>query len=111
MSAFYEWQKSALLLRVKIQPCANKDEFCDVIGNAIKLRITAAPVDGKANKHLMMFLASQFKVNKSAITLLNGKTSREKRFKIDSPEQLPGFISPVISSAVWPNNRPVMPAK
>ena len=103
MSAFYEWQSTALLLRVKTQPKSSKDEFCEVMGNCLKVRITAPPVDGKANQHLIKFLARQFRVSKSEIVLLNGVTSREKRFKIDNPKQLPSFISPA--------NSPVAPSE
>jgi len=86
---FYEWQNNDLLLRIKAQPKASKDEFCDVLGNCLKVRITAPPVDGKANQHLIKFLAKQFKVSKSQIELLSGETSREKRFKISQPRRIP----------------------
>jgi uncharacterized protein len=86
---FYEWKQNALILRIKVQPKASKDEFCEVMGNCLKVRITAPPVDGKANQHLIKFLAKQFNVNKSQIELLSGETNREKRFKIISPKQLP----------------------
>jgi len=89
---FYEWKNENLFLRVKAQPKASKDEFCEVMGNSIKVRITAPPVEGKANQHLIKFLAKQFNVSKSQIKLLSGETSREKRFRISSPKLLPSFI-------------------
>ena len=89
---FYEWQNDDLLLRVKVQPKASKDEFCEVMENSLKVRITSPPVDGKANQHLIKFLAKKFKVSKSQIELLSGDTHREKRFKISSPKLLPSFI-------------------
>ena len=91
-SEFYEWQDNDLILRLKVQPNASKDEFCDVLDARLKVRITAPPVDGKANQHLIKFLTKQFKVNKSQIELVSGDTHREKRFKISSPQQLPDFI-------------------
>ena len=92
MPTFYEWQGNDLLLRVKAQPKAGKDEFAEVLDNRLKIRITAPPIDGKANQHLIKFLARQFKVSKSQIKLLTGDTSREKRFMIRSPKQLPEII-------------------
>lgn len=89
---FYEWTDGDLLLRLKTQPNASKDEFCGAINNSLKVRIMAPPVDGKANQHLIKFLAKQFKVSKSQVTLLSGETNREKRFRISSPKLLPPFI-------------------
>jgi len=89
---FYEWQHDDLLLRIKVQPKASKDEFCEIMGERLKIRITAPPVDGKANQHLIKFLAKQFKVSKSQIELMSGETSREKRFRISSPRLIPDFI-------------------
>ena len=51
MHTFYEWQGENLLLRVKTQPKASKDEFAEVLDNRLKIRITAPPIDGKANQH------------------------------------------------------------
>ena len=93
MHTFYEWQGNDLLLRVKAQPKASKDEFAEVLDNRLKVRITAPPIDGKANQHLIKFLARQFKVSKFQIELLAGDAAREKRFMIRSPKQLPAIIS------------------
>ncbi|HED33505.1 MAG TPA: YggU family protein [Gammaproteobacteria bacterium] len=92
MSTFYEWHNETLIIRIKVQPRASKDAFCEVLGDRLKVRITAPPIDGKANQHLIKFLAKQFKVSKSQVRLLSGECSREKRFEISSPEKLPAFI-------------------
>ena len=89
---FYEWQGTDLLLRIKVQPKASKDAFCDVMGNCLKVRITAPPVNGKANQHLIKFLAKQFKVNQSQVELISGDTRREKRFKVSSLSCLPTVL-------------------
>lgn len=90
--SFYEWQGDDLLLCVKAQPKASKDEFTEVLDNRLKIRITAPPIDGKANQHLIKFLAKQFKVSKSQIELIAGDCAREKRFKIHAPKQIPKII-------------------
>ncbi len=90
---FYEWQDKDLIIRLKVQPKASKDEFCEVLGNCLKVRITAPPVDGKANQHLIKFLSKQFKVSKSQVVQLSGETNREKRFKISNPKQMPETLT------------------
>ena len=92
MQHFYEWQGDDLLFRVKAQPKASKDEFTEVLDNRLKVRITAPPIDGKANQHLIKFLARQFKVSKSQIKLLAGDAAREKRVMIRAPKQFPAII-------------------
>jgi len=79
MHALYESQGSNSLLRAKAQPRSSKDEFAEALDNRLKMRITAPPIDGKANQHLIKFLARQFKANKSQIELLAGDATREKR--------------------------------
>jgi uncharacterized protein (TIGR00251 family) len=95
--AFYRWEDDKLHLFIKVQPKASKDEFADVLADPlcerIKIRITAPPVDGKANKHLIKYLSKVFKVAKSAIIIKNGETGRAKHLIINSPAQLPKQIT------------------
>jgi len=92
VTSFYRWQNDDLLLTVKVQPKASKDEIIGEQDGALKIRITAPPVDGKANKHLIAYLAGIFKVAKSQIELLAGSSGRNKRLLIHSPRQLPEQI-------------------
>jgi uncharacterized protein (TIGR00251 family) len=78
---------------VRVQPRASRDEIVGIQGNHLKIRITAPPVDGKANAHLIQFLAQEFGVPKSRITLIGGESGREKRLQILSPSRLPTVIS------------------
>ncbi len=92
METFYQWLGDDLILRIKVQPKASKDELAEILGSQLKVRITAPPVDGKANKHLIAFLSKAFKTAKSNIELLSGETGRDKRLKIHSPKQWPNII-------------------
>ena len=92
MTAFYQWQNQDLLLAVHVQARSSKNEIVGIYGDRLKVKITAPPVDGKANKELIKLFAKLFAVPKSQISLLNGETSREKRFKIQTPNRLPSFI-------------------
>jgi uncharacterized protein (TIGR00251 family) len=89
VSDWYRWDGEDLLLFVKVQPKASRDELAEPLGDALKVRITAPPVDGKANSHLIRFLAKTFGVAKSAVILESGDSSRSKRLRIKKPRQLP----------------------
>jgi uncharacterized protein len=73
-------------LRLHIQPGAKKTEVAGLHGEALKIRLAAPPVDGKANACLIAFLADQLGVAKSAVGLLSGDTSRAKRVHIGGVE-------------------------
>ena len=91
---WHRWEGDDLILKVRVQPRASRDELGEAQESYLKVRITAPPVDGKANADLMRFLADVFNVAKSRITLLDGETSREKRLRIESPRTLPPGIPP-----------------
>jgi hypothetical protein len=90
---FYHWDKTDLILNIRVQPRASKTALAEVIGEEIKLRLTSAPVDGAANQQLVEYLAKHFGVAKSAISLLAGEKSRHKRVRIQQPRRLPESIS------------------
>lgn len=83
------------MLKIKIQPRAARNEFAETLGDAIKIRITAAPVDDKANKQLITFLARSFAVTQSQIDIISGRKNRNKQILIRSPQTLPDFIQPL----------------
>lgn len=87
--SWYLWQQGGLTLNLHIQPKASKDEWVGLHGDRLKLRIKAPPVDGKANQHLIGFIAAEFGVSKSACKLITGESGREKRIAINSPKKLP----------------------
>lgn len=79
-------------MALHIQPGARQDELVGPHGGRLKIRITAPPVDGKANIHLVRFLAETFGVTTSAVELLAGSSGREKRLRIHAPHLLPDLI-------------------
>ena len=86
---WYRWDGPDLLLTVHIQPRARQDEIVGPHGDRLKIRITAPPIDGKANVHLMRFLAETCGVAASAVELIAGTSGRDKRLRIRAPKQLP----------------------
>ncbi len=91
-SGWFRWDGDDLLLFVKVQPRAARDAFAEVLDDAIKVRITAPPVEGKANAHLAAWLARQFRVPKSAVRIESGESSRRKRIRITAPSRLPSAL-------------------
>jgi len=73
----------SIVLSLHVQPGAKKTEFVGPHGEAMKLRLAAPPVDGKANAALTVFLAGFCGVGRAAVTLVSGETSRAKRVRIE----------------------------
>jgi uncharacterized protein (TIGR00251 family) len=73
------------VLRLHVQPGARRTEVSGLHGGAIRLRLAAPPVEGKANAALRAFLAEAFGVTLRQVTLLRGATSRDKVVRIDEP--------------------------
>lgn len=88
----YAWDGADLILRVRVQPRASRDEWLEPRDDRFRTRIIAPPVDGKANARLREFLATLFGVAKSQVTLLAGETGRDKRLRIVAPCRLPPGI-------------------
>jgi len=92
MPAFYKWQNGDLLLSLYVQPKAKNNEIVGEYGDNLKIRITALPVNNKANKHLLKFLAKTFAVPSTQVKLIKGINLRTKHVKIFSPYKLPELI-------------------
>lgn len=93
MAEFYRWQGDDLILNCHLQPKASNDGIVGLHGDSLKIRITAPPIEGKANAHLIKFLAKQFGVPKSAISIISGELGRQKRLKITQPGKIPENLS------------------
>jgi len=70
------------ILKCWIQPRSSRNAVVGIHGDAIKIALTAPPVDGKANKELLKFLAKYFKLSKSSIQIVAGDSSRSKTILI-----------------------------
>ena len=72
----------AVTFRVRVQPRASRDEAAGELGGAIKLRITAPPVEGRANEAIRRLLARLVGVSQSAVEIVSGQLSRDKVIRI-----------------------------
>lgn len=69
-------------LSLYVQPKASKSRFLGVHGEELKLAITAPPVNGKANKAVISFLAKFFSLSKSAVSIQSGHQTRHKQCRL-----------------------------
>ena len=68
--------------QVKVHPRAKKDAITGALGDALKLSLTAPPVEGRANEACIEFFARLLKVPRSSITIASGQSSRLKVIRI-----------------------------
>lgn len=67
---------------VKVHPRARKNAITGVVGDALKLALTAPPVEGRANRAVIEFFAEVFQIPRSSVTIASGETSRNKVVRI-----------------------------
>jgi uncharacterized protein len=87
-------RQGAVHLAVRVQPRAAKDEIAGVVEGALKVRLQAPAVENRANDALVEFLALLLKRPKSAVRILSGERSRNKRIEIHgvSKQQVLGLL-------------------
>jgi uncharacterized protein (TIGR00251 family) len=87
---FLRVQADSLLLSVKLQPRASRNEIGEPLGNELRIKVTAPPVDSAANEALIRFLAEALDCPKNKLELIRGHTSRHKTIQVSglSPEHL-----------------------
>ncbi|MCT8536623.1 DUF167 family protein YggU [Glaesserella parasuis] len=79
-------------LRIFLQPKASRDQIVGLHDNELKIAITAPPIDGQANDHLLKYLSKLFKVPKSSIVLEKGELQRHKQIFVPEPKLIPKEI-------------------
>lgn len=85
MAGWYRWEGTDLILLLQVQPRARRNEIVGVHGERLKLRITAPPVDGKANAHLCNWLADLCGISKSRVAVISGEASTAKCLRLHLP--------------------------
>ena len=73
---------AGVTLAVKVQPRARKNAITGVVGDAIKLALTAPPIEGRANEAVIEFFADLFEIPRASVTIASGATSRTKVLRI-----------------------------
>jgi hypothetical protein len=79
---WFQKTSDGVVLNIRVVPRASKTAVQGVLGDMLKIRLQAPPVDGKANAALVEFLADTLGIAKSSVVLLSGETGRAKRVLI-----------------------------
>ena len=67
---------------VKVQPRAGRNRIAGVLGDSLKLAVTAPALEGRANQAVIEFLAALFQIPRSSVTIASGETSRNKVVRV-----------------------------
>ena len=76
---WYTESAEGVIINVRAQPRSSKAGLDGLIGDALKVKIRSAPVDGKANKELIETIAEAFSLAKSSVIFKSGESSKQKR--------------------------------
>ena len=80
--AYLRTQPDGVLLFVKVQPRASANQIGEALGNKLRIRVTAPPVEAAADQALVRFLAEALDCSRSKVQLIAGHTSRHKTVKL-----------------------------
>ncbi|MDP2144926.1 MAG: DUF167 family protein [Gallionella sp.] len=94
MSTFCQWDGDTLVLNILGRPRAKKTALGKVIGKQLEIFVAEMPVRGRATAHLVRFLAEEFQVPESSITVVFGVYNVNKQLRIAAPKRLPSAIPP-----------------
>jgi uncharacterized protein (TIGR00251 family) len=83
------------LVDVRVQPRASRTEFAGLLGERLKVRLQAPPVDGRANTALLEFLAAACGLPRSRVTLDSGQSGRDKRVRLHGVATLPAALQSI----------------
>jgi uncharacterized protein (TIGR00251 family) len=78
MPSFLQVHEGGVYLAVRLQPRGSRNEIDQAVGNELKIKVTAPPVDSAANEALLQLLKKKLDIPRSALQLVRGQTSRHK---------------------------------
>lgn len=78
--------ENGLIIKVKIVPNSSRNEII-LEEEFIKVKVTAQPIENKANKALIEFLSKQFKLPKTSIQIIKGETSKDKTILLSTQDE------------------------
>ena len=82
LPAYLRVQPDGLWLAVKVQPRASSNEICEPLGDELRVKVTAPPVDSAANEAVLRLLAERLDCARNQVELVRGHTSRHKVVKL-----------------------------
>ena len=93
MPSWLQRHPDRITLALRVQPRASRDEVAGVHGDRLKVRISAPPVDGAANRHLCRYLADLFGVPAASVRLVRGENGRDKTVEVAGTTSLPEALA------------------
>ncbi len=90
---FCHWEDDTLILNILGRPNSKRDAIGGVIGHQLEVYAAAVPRRGGATAHMMRFLAGEFDVSVSAITVVFGEKNVNKQIRVHAPNRLPTVIA------------------
>jgi uncharacterized protein YggU (UPF0235/DUF167 family) len=90
--AFFWWEGETLVINILGKPSASRDAIGKPKGPQLKVSVTAAPDMGRATDHMVRFLAGEFGVSQSAITVVFGRFNVNKQLRVTAPTTLPSIF-------------------
>lgn len=82
MATWYQIKDDRITLTLHVQPGAKQSAIAGLHGDALKIRLAAPPIEGRANEALLEFIAQIFQVPQRNVSLIQGAQSRHKRVEI-----------------------------
>ena len=76
-------QEKVLTLKIKVEPRSSKSGIVGPYGDALKVKLTSPPVEGKANKELIEILAKGFSIAKKDVEIISGQSSKNKVVRLN----------------------------
>ena len=91
---------SGATFQIKVQPRARRNAIAGEVGDALKVALTAPPVDGRANDACVSFFAELLNVPRSSITIAAGETRRNKLIRVSgvSAAQIEARLRPIVEN-------------
>lgn len=86
MNLRIEESDGGVTFAVRVIPRASRDEVCGVHDGALKVKLTAPPVEGAANAALVRLLAKKLGVSRGAVRILQGEAGRQKRLRVEGAD-------------------------
>ena len=90
------WRRDGddLVIDVRVQPRASRPGPAGMHGGRLRIRLSAPPVDGRANEELVALLADAFDLPRSRIVIEHGISGRDKRVRVRGAAALPASLAP-----------------
>lgn len=80
---------------MRVLPRGSRNEIGDVVDGRLRIKTTASPTDGRANRAVIRQVAKAFGVPPSRVSLKNGASGRNKTLVIERPEIIPGWVEDI----------------